>query len=362
MQLHLVYALGLLGSLPLVLAQSSFTAPPTTASSPANASATSSFATAVTNTVVSASSRPSSTTADVPRPTANITAGAEQSLRLWAPSAGLVMCETATFAFTGPSVPKTCGVFVTNTSTYIQQIPLSGAYTPLTAGLFEWLVDLPSGLSVNVQFWVTLNGAVQQFTLPPIVVQPNSDNSCLATGQGQNTQSIVAYASALNESPSATPTSSGSTANVGAIAGGVVGAVAVLCALVLLLYLLHRRRTRSPPPPMGEKDAYDPSTGGPTYAQLVAINYAGQQGGAAGVVPYQSAGPAPQPAAARPYAAEPMPASPASPLNGGHMRPPLSPPGTAATPAELGGTEGLDDPATFLSRSTASERGGRRTA
>ncbi|BGP48654.1 hypothetical protein JCM10450v2_004530 [Rhodotorula kratochvilovae] len=283
-----------------------------------------------------------------------------------------------------------CGVYVTNTSTYIQQIPLGGTYTSLTAGTFSWLVDMPAGLSVNVQFctfgaasllmWVTLNGAVQQFTLPPIIIQPSLDNSCLGTGQGQNTQSIISYASALNESytwapcvllpslsiasrlirtvtysPSATPTSSGSSTNVGAIAGGVIGGVAALLALLLLLYVLHRRRARPPPPPEGKKEAYNPAAGGPTYAQLVAMNYAGQHGAnGQGVVPYSPALQQP-----RPFAAEPMPATPppSSPSHG-HGRAPLSPPATTAgTASEFGGTHGLDDPATFLSRSTASERG-----
>ena len=40
----------------------------------------------------------------------------------------------------------------TDTSTYLQQIPLGGGFTSLTGGTFPWLVDLPAGLSVQVQF------------------------------------------------------------------------------------------------------------------------------------------------------------------------------------------------------------------
>jgi hypothetical protein len=34
----------------------------------------------------------------------------------------------------------------------MQQIPLGGEFTSLTGGTFPWLVDLPAGLSVEVQF------------------------------------------------------------------------------------------------------------------------------------------------------------------------------------------------------------------
>ncbi|GAA5896867.1 hypothetical protein JCM8208_007111 [Rhodotorula glutinis] len=317
----------------------------------------------VVSTSAAASSAPSSTSVDIPRPTANLTTGANQDLRLWPPVGGLTMCERVTFAFTGPSVPKTCGVYVSNTSTYIQQIPLGGAYTSLTAGEFGWLVDLPAGLSVVVQFWVTLNGAVTQFSLPPIVVGPSSDNSCLGTGQGQNTQSIISYASALNESyvfkpPSATSASKGSSTNVGAIAGGTIGGVALLLAALLGVYLLrtrHRARTASPPPPDGEDKAWEPGTGSLSYAQLVAMNYSGhgqgQGHGGAQVVPYQSHY-LQQPST---FAAEPMPAEPAPSTP---SRTPLSPGGTtgfgAAPSVGTGtapGTTGLANPASFASRS-----------
>jgi hypothetical protein len=33
----------------------------------------------------------------------------------------------------------------------LQQIPLGGEFTSLTGGTFPWLVDLPAGLSVEVQ-------------------------------------------------------------------------------------------------------------------------------------------------------------------------------------------------------------------
>ncbi|GAA5843631.1 hypothetical protein JCM9279_000814 [Rhodotorula babjevae] len=350
-----------LASLVAVLAQTSTTSD----SSSTAADASASLATTITGggTVVStsaaASSTASSTSAEIPRPTANITTGANQDLRLWPPVGGLTMCERVTFAFTGPSVPKTCGVYVSNTSTYIQQIPLGGSYTSLTAGEFSWLVDLPAGLSVVVQFWVTLNGAVTQFSLPPIIVGPSSDNSCLGTGQGQNTQSIISYASSLNDSfvwtpPSATSTSKGSSTNVGAIAGGTIGGVALLLAALLGVYLLrtrHRARTASPPPPDGEDKAWEPGTGSLSYAQLVAMNYSGhgqaQPHGGAHVEPYQSHHPQ-QPSA---FAAEPMPAEPAQSTP---SRTPLSPGGTTdfgASSSTGTGTTGLANPSSFASRS-----------
>ncbi|BGP55888.1 hypothetical protein JCM8202v2_003495 [Rhodotorula sphaerocarpa] len=88
-----------------------------------------------------------------PAPTANSTVSSgQQTVALWAPAGELVMCRSAEFAFTGPAVPKSCGVYVTNTSTYLQQISLGGDLTALTAGTFSWFVDLPAGLSVEVQF------------------------------------------------------------------------------------------------------------------------------------------------------------------------------------------------------------------
>ncbi|KPV75038.1 uncharacterized protein RHOBADRAFT_44552 [Rhodotorula graminis WP1] len=315
-------------SLVAVLAQSSTTSD----SSSASLATTITGGGTVVSTSAATTSAASSTSVDIPRPTANLTSGANQDLRLWPPVGGLKMCERVTFAFTGPSVPKTCGVYVSNTSTYIQQIPLGGAYTSLTAGEFGWLVDLPAGLSVVVQF-------------------------C------QNTQSIISYASALNTSyvytpPSAMSDSKSSSANVGAIAGGTIGGVALLLAALLGVYLLrtrHRARTASPPPPDGEDKAWEPGTGSLSYAQLVAMNYAGQghgQGlGTAQVEPYQSHH-LQQPSA---FAAEPMPATPAPTTP---SRTPLSPGGTtefgAAPSAGTGkgsATTGLANPASFASRS-----------
>lgn len=48
-------------------------------------------------------------------------------------------------------MPKSCGVFVTNSSTYLQQIPLGGDYSAMTSGTFTWLIDVPAGLSLEVQ-------------------------------------------------------------------------------------------------------------------------------------------------------------------------------------------------------------------
>ncbi|GJN90950.1 hypothetical protein Rhopal_003964-T1 [Rhodotorula paludigena] len=233
----------------------------------------------LTGSVVSESSMLASATSTSlgPRPTANITNGAEQQLRLWGPEGGLVH-------FTGPAVPKSCGVFVTNSSTYLQQIPLGGDYSTMTSGTFTWLIDVPAGLSLEVQM---------------------------------------------------------------SIAGGVVGGLGGLALLILVIYLYFRYRARAlaPPPPDGEKP-YDPQyaeMGGPTYAQMVALNYAGSaseqqaQGG-----PQQFAKPSG-------FAAEAMPATPPrSPNHGG------TPSEFGATSPRTQGTEGLDDPATFLSRSTMS--------
>lgn len=47
---------------------------------------------------------------------------------------------------------------------------------------------------------VTINGQISQYTLPNMVVQEGQDNSCLGRNVGQNTQSIISYASSLNGS------------------------------------------------------------------------------------------------------------------------------------------------------------------
>uniref|UniRef100_A0A0K3CGM7 Epidermal growth factor receptor-like transmembrane-juxtamembrane segment domain-containing protein n=1 Tax=Rhodotorula toruloides TaxID=5286 RepID=A0A0K3CGM7_RHOTO len=298
----------------------------------------------VLSTVVSASSTVSSSSA-LPAPTANVTTGSDQTLRLWQPKGGLVMCQRAEFAFTGPAVPKTCGVYVTNSSTYLQQIPLGGAVTSYTAGTFSWLVDVPAGLSLDIQIWVTLNGQVNQVTIHGLVVQESSDNTCLATGPGQNTQSIISYASALNSSPSATSTSSGGKGtNVGGIAGGVVGGVLGLALLALLtIWFLRRRHARHfEEYPLTEHEkqysnAYGPN-GDLTSAQMVAMGYQGQPvPSPGGVVPYQPATPS--------MLAEPMSSSTPPPALGADF-------GSPRSPAVTQGTAGLDDPATFLARST----------
>ncbi|GAA5916264.1 hypothetical protein JCM5296_002634 [Sporobolomyces johnsonii] len=354
----LPWALLLLVAAPAALAQTS-----TTSGSYSMASSVS-VSTTLTNSVVSTAGPVSSSTStsSSPAPTANVTNGVDQTLTLWAPEAGLVQCELATFGFTGPAVPKTCGVYVTNTSTYLEQIILGGAFTSLTAGTFSWLVDVPAGLSLEVQIFITLNGAVQQYTLHDQVVKAGANNSCLATGAGQNTQSIISYASSLNasysRSPSESATSSGSGgASGGTIAGAVIGSLAGVAALVLLAFILYRRRRLTPPPPVVDdsKSTYStnlqtwppgsvpPPHDGTTYAQRYAANYYGNAPG--GVVPYQAASP-------RGTIAEPMAA--------------ITPPGTPGSPLEtMGefggrqGTQGLDDPATFVDRSTASGSGGR---
>ncbi|BGP16706.1 hypothetical protein JCM10213_009123 [Rhodosporidiobolus nylandii] len=325
--------------LPIALAQTSTSSDFASSSSDSTTTLTSTSTSTLTNTVVQTRGSSSTTsTSKGPAPTANSTAAtANSGLELWLTGGELRMCEMATFAFTGPAVPKTCGVFVTNTSTYLQQIPLGGTFTSLTAGTFQWLVDVPAGLSLEVQLWVTINGGVSQYTLHDLVVQEGQNNSCLATGPGQNTASIISYASSLNESYVYTAN------NTGAIAGGVVGACIGLALLVLGAYLVYRRRkhSRLPPPPDGEKPygseyGVYPAPGQPTYAQLVAQQYT------SGVVPYQ------QPLVTG-TAMEPMPAPSPSLSAGPHS------PGTPT--GEFGarrGTDGLADPNTFVSRSTGS--------
>ncbi|GAA6039472.1 hypothetical protein JCM8097_009568 [Rhodosporidiobolus ruineniae] len=344
-----------------VLAQSTVSS--TSTGAPTSSLNSTSPSTTLTGTVVSVTSSAASSTSTSlpPAPTANSTTSASQEVQLWITSGELTMCEMATFAFTGPAVSKSCGVFVTNTSTYLQQIPLGGTFSSLTAGTFSWLVDLPAGLSVEVQFWVTINGGVQQYTVHNQVVKDSGNNSCLATGSGQNTLSIISYASYLNESytytaPSASSTSHKSS-NAGAIAGGVVGACAGLALVVLIAYFFYRRRKFSvPPPPSGfdgegeDGKAYGawPAEGSvaggqygqSTYAQRMVQQYSGQGQVQAvapgGVVPYQ----------ARPTAAEPMPSTTSSP-------PPTSPsPGNEYGHCSTRGTEGLEDPSAFLARST----------
>ncbi|GAA5820742.1 hypothetical protein JCM11251_003135 [Rhodosporidiobolus azoricus] len=340
----------------------------TTLTSTQSSTSTDTITRVASGSVISASSAAASSTSTSvpPAPTGNVTDGVDQSVYLWPPSDGLVMCQRIEFAFTGPAVPKSCGVFVTNGTTYLQQIPLGGAYSSLTAGTFSWLVDIPAGLSLAVQFWVTLNNAIQQYTLPPLIVQDSGDWSCLATGPGQNTQSIISYASQLNESyvytPPKPPSEAKGGSNAGAIAGGVVGGLAGLALLILGAYYIYRRRTRnlSPPPPDGldggEKyywnEAGVPVYGTPppamgTYAQMYAQQYqGGGQQQQAGVVPYQ-------PKNQTAMAMEPMPA-PSSPTAPGS-------PAVGGTASDFGGrhggTEGLEDPSTFLSRSTMSGSG-----
>ncbi|GAA5863011.1 hypothetical protein JCM8547_003648 [Rhodosporidiobolus lusitaniae] len=374
------FALGAVSAsffLDLVAAQSSTVSDiPSSASTTATASEASGGNSTLTGTVVAtgttATGTSTSTSAAVPAPTSNSTTSTDQTVRLWMLEE-LVQCERVTFAFTGPQIAKTCGLYVTNSSTYLQQISLGGEFASLTQGTFGWLVDIPAGLHVDFQFWVSINGGIEQYTIHDTVVQPGNSSACIANGSGQNTASIASLASSLNSSwtympPTATSTSSGGV-NGGTIAGGVIGALCGLALLLLITYLIYRRRKRSltAPLPEGVEKGYDSQGGwggsqghaggsfmmttpppGMSYAQQVAAQYNGQ----GGVVPYQSRAPG--------MAAEPM-AAPSPPGT------PSGPPGSPATrkdgsvgagTSEFGrGTEGLEDPSTFLSRSTASARG-----
>ncbi|GAA5947987.1 hypothetical protein JCM3765_007056 [Sporobolomyces pararoseus] len=226
-----------------------------------------SLSTTLSQSVVSSSSSEAqstiTTSSVLPAPTTNSTAGegggggqsTKTELFLWPPQGGLKQCERVTFAFTKPAgIPLTCGIYVTNTSTYLEQVILSPTiYNPFSSGTFSWLVDMPIGLSVNVQIFVTINGQVQQYTLPTLIVLEGSDNSCFGRNIGQNTQSIISYASSLNESyiytaPASSSTKEASEGNDregisgGAIAGIVVGVILAISLLLLLLFCLIRRR------------------------------------------------------------------------------------------------------------------------
>ncbi|GAA6062775.1 hypothetical protein JCM10212_006888 [Sporobolomyces blumeae] len=332
--------------------------------------------TAPPDTVLSTTSATATSSSARAAPTTNSTVGASQDLFLWPPEGGLKQCQRVTFSFTKPAVPLTCGVYVTNTSTYIEQVLLPPTYTSLVSGTFSWLVDLPAGLSVNVQIFVTLNGQIQQYTLPNLVVQDGDDLSCLAINAGQNTQSIVSYASSLNESyvyaaPTASSSSAGSNGGAsvsgGTIAGAVIGSLAGIALVLILVYFLlrrHRRRlaARDPTQPFHDDSksfrsqaASQPylaapstvATGGlphQTYAQQYAINVSGRSG--QDVVPYQTARPG--------TLAEPMAPSPPPTGEGRFLGSPsksdFSPTAVRTEPDR--GTAGLADPLSFASRSS----------
>ncbi|GAA5832440.1 hypothetical protein JCM3766R1_003074 [Sporobolomyces carnicolor] len=293
---------------------------------------------ALTATTLSPTSSSATTTSiDRAAPTANSTTeGANaQDLFLWPPQGGLRQCERATFAFVKPAVALTCGIYVTGSSTYLEQVILAPqTYNTLVAGTFSWLVDMPVGLSLNVQIFVSVNGRTQQYTLPSLVVQEGTDNSCFARNIGQNTQSIISYASSLNGSyvytaPASSSTSARSSGrggglSRGAIAGVVIGVVlgVALVLLIALWFLVRRQKLRNgsnvpssqfqPPPPATTTFAQN-------YAQSVMSNNHHHHNSR---IPYQQS----------------------------------APPGTLAEPVtkRVGeGTEGLADPNSFVSRSNS---------
>ncbi|GAA6025289.1 hypothetical protein JCM8202_002677 [Rhodotorula sphaerocarpa] len=302
-----------------------------------------------------------------PAPTANSTVSSgQQTVALWAPAGELVMCRSAEFAFTGPAVPKSCGVYVTNTSTYLQQISLGGDLTALTAGTFSWFVDLPAGLSVEVQFWVTLNHGVQQYTLHDLIVQPSDDDTCIATGAGQNTESIVSYASCLNSSwvfqqqPSGVEPAKGHGTPVGPIVGAVVG-VSVLVVLILAFLLWRRRRSRrralqpGVSPAGADADTFEKSGEMPSLWQAHEVAPEWQPGSPqSAVVPYHSPYPLPgQPVSLIKTGAPSflgVPSEPATPVRLTGTSP-SSPKSHVSSGGALGaGATGLDDPGTFSAR------------
>ncbi|GAA6011900.1 hypothetical protein JCM11491_000096 [Sporobolomyces phaffii] len=301
--------------------------------------------------VTSGLSSASATSTSLPtRPTANSTSGETQGLFLWPPQGGLRQCERVSFAFTKPAVPLTCGIYVTNTSTYLEQVIIAPSYNNLVAGTFSWLVDMPVGLPVNVQVFVTLNGQIQQYTLPSLVVQEGQDNSCFGRNVGQNTQSIISYASSLNgsyvytapavSSTNVNPQRSGGTLSGGAIAGIVIGVFAGLALLILLTFWLKRRQRR-------RERAEDAVTGrygsnqhhgasSTTYAQNYAQTVMSGGGSTRPSIP-------PHPQSNRPVA-EVMSTTP----------PPRAVAPGSPMKSEIGmgeGTHGLADPNSFVTRS-----------
>ncbi|ORY52825.1 hypothetical protein BCR35DRAFT_18455 [Leucosporidium creatinivorum] len=207
-----------------------------------SSSGTLSTASLITSGTATASKTSTSTPAF---PTANSTTTSSSDLYLWVPE--LVECEEAVLAFRGPPVSKTCGVYVTNTSSFLELLPLDGSFTSLTTATFGWLVDVPAGLTVNVQIFASYNGKTISYTSNPIVVSAGNSTSCLATNEGQNTQSILSYASSIDPSftygPSSTA-STGSSTPVGPIAGGVIGGVAALTIVAFALFFFKRRLNR----------------------------------------------------------------------------------------------------------------------
>ncbi|GAA5893729.1 EGFR-like transmembrane domain-containing protein [Sporobolomyces salmoneus] len=326
------------------------------ASAQTTTSAPLSLSTTLSQSVVSSATASTTSTSIGPAPTANSTVGESQDLFLWPPQGGLRQCERVTFAFTKPAVPLTCGMYVTNTSTYIEQVILAPTYNTLVSGTFSWLVDMPVGLSVNVQVFVTLNGQIQQYTLPSMTVIEGSDNSCFGRNIGQNTQSIISHASSLNGSyvytaPSASSTGKpssggGNKINGGAIAGIVIGALAGLVLLIVLFFYLRRRQHQrthpeqstfgNPPHPDSQfHQNIPPASQAQNYAYSVMSG-----GSGAGQYPYKRSHPPGT-------IAEPMSTTP----------PPQGVAPGSPRQSEMGmrgeGTRGLADPDSFMSRSNS---------
>ncbi|KAM0751757.1 hypothetical protein T439DRAFT_218269 [Meredithblackwellia eburnea MCA 4105] len=207
-----------------------------------------------------ATSVTATTSSIIATPSTNLTSYSDTTLTLFPPDR-LVACEYANFAFTGPPSPKTAGVFVTNTSVFLEQIVLGPAFTPLEAGTFRWLCDLPPGLHVQIQMYVTINGSPQYSSSREFVVQSSKNVTCLASGLGQDTTSIVSYASSLL--PSYTykpPKTGGGSSSAGPIAGGVIGGLVFLAVASFSVLLFLRRRRRSIAPLLAEKGPQE-STG-----------------------------------------------------------------------------------------------------
>lgn len=180
-----------------------------------------------------------------PAPTVNTTSASDGTVQLFGP-ATFVECELALFSFISPPFAKTVAVFVTNTSVFLEPISLSGLYPSYTTGTFQWFVDMPAGLSIQVQLYVMINGSPVRSTTNPLVVQPGTTSSCLAQNSGPEgeTQSIISYASSLDPGFVYTTGSPAShrRSSTGAIAGGVVGGSALISVAVLSAWLLRRRR------------------------------------------------------------------------------------------------------------------------
>ncbi|KAI5475375.1 F-box and leucine-rich repeat protein GRR1 [Pseudohyphozyma bogoriensis] len=292
----------------------------------------------------------------------------------------LVQCNAVTWAFSASAAgqAKHLGFFqISDTSRWLEIYDLPDAYTSLSTGTFTWTCDLPVGLSVGAMFYSTNSTgqieANRSTTTPALTVQAGTSGGCIADNAGDVTSLILSYASSLDPAFTYTTCS--------AVAGGVVGGLALIGIVAGLLVFLKRRHDKHQAflegsMYGGQSEKYGPSHAGSAYGVPVGGNPM-HTPPIGGYVPYDEYGrplgqeyqdtPPIQSPAGRPMAApgtlpEPMDAdaearspAPATTVEGsdnGMTTPPLSPthtsPFTPITEGEAArGTQGLDDPSSF---------------